>query len=98
MTATYTVPFPLLSDPDLSAHEAFKVVNALDEAGVQHLAKLGIDLERWSKRKHHKIAIPSLFLIDKERTVRWAHAARDYKTRPKESDVLEAIAKVIEPK
>jgi peroxiredoxin len=48
-------------------------------------------VERWSKRKHHKIAIPSIFLIDKSGVVRFAHAAHDYKTRPKTEALLEAL-------
>ena len=87
---TYEVPFPLLSDPDVKVHTAFKVVNDLGDAGTQRLLEFGIDVERWSKRKHHKIAVPSIFLIDREGVVRFAHAAHDYKTRP-DTDALLAV-------
>ena len=92
--ASYSVPFPLLSDPDASVHEAYRVVNQLDEAGVSRLKGFGIDVERWSKRKHHKIAIPSLFLVGKDGKVKFAHAARDYKTRPATAALLSALEKV----
>jgi peroxiredoxin len=41
----YEVPFPVFSDPDLKAHEAFNVVLQLDAAGVARLAKYGHDIE-----------------------------------------------------
>jgi peroxiredoxin len=41
----YEVPFPVLSDPHLKAHEAFNVVLQLDAAGVARLAKYGHDIE-----------------------------------------------------
>lgn len=79
---TYDVPFPLLSDVDAEVHDQYRVANALDDAGVEQLKGYGIDIERWNQRKHHKIAIPSIFLIGKDMKVRFAHAAKDYKTRP----------------
>jgi peroxiredoxin len=85
------VPFPLLSDPGTKIHASYKVINALDEAGVKRLEGFGIDVERWSKRKHHKMAIPAIFLIDKGGVIRLAHAAHDYKTRPNTKQLLQAI-------
>ncbi len=87
----YDVPFPLLSDPDLKAHQAFGVVQEVPPEGLEKLAKYGISLERWSKRKHHKIAVPSLFLLDSQRKVLWAHADRNHQRRPKLEQILAAI-------
>lgn len=91
---TYDVPFPLLSDAEVTVHEQYKVVNALDGAGVERLKGFGIDIERWSKRKHHKIAIPAIFLIGRDGKVKFAHAAEDYKTRP-DTDALLARLKTL---
>jgi len=90
-TKAYEVPFPLLSDPEVKVHALYRVINPMDEAGVKRLAGLGIDLERWSKRKHHKIAVPSMFLIDEGGTVRFAHAAHDHRTRPALGPLLERL-------
>jgi peroxiredoxin len=90
----YEVPFPLLSDPDLKAHEAFKVVNELPPEGVKRLTEYGISVERWSKRKHHKIAVPALFLIDSDRKILWAHADENHRRRPKLEQILAAIDEV----
>jgi peroxiredoxin len=94
---TYEVPFPVLSDPDLKSLEAYKVVHALDDPTAERLASFGISLEAWSKRKHKKIAIPSLFLIDRDKTIRFAHAAHDYKTRPDTEALLAALRKIVQP-
>jgi len=87
----YDVPFPLLSDPDLKAHEAFKVVQQVPPEGVKKLAGYGIDLERWSKRDHHKIAVPAIFLLDAQLQVLWAHADRNHRRRPKLEQLLAAV-------
>lgn len=93
----YEVPFPLLSDPELKAHEAYRVVQQVPPEGVKKLAEYGISLERWSKRKHHKIAVPSLFLLDRDLEVLWAHADRNHRRRPKLDQLLASLDQV-EPK
>lgn len=90
----YEVPFPLLSDPDLKAHEAYEVVQQVPPEGVKKLGEYGISLERWSKRKHHKIAVPSLFLLDRDLKVLWAHADLNHRRRPKLDQLLAALDEV----
>lgn len=86
----YEITYPILSDPDLKAHRAFNVAMEVDAATRTLYKGYGIDLEQWSGRGHHTIAVPSVFLVDGTRTVRWAHADLDYKTRPGAFDVLGA--------
>jgi peroxiredoxin len=89
--ATYEIPFPVLSDPDLAAHRSYQVVQQVDETDFERLMTFGIDIEKSSGRTHHVIAIPSLFLIDRDGFVRWAHADSDYKVRPSTDQILAAI-------
>jgi peroxiredoxin len=89
--ASWEVPFPVLSDPDLVAHEAFRVVYAADDAEVERLAKVGLDVEGASGRTHHKFAVPSLFYVESPGVIRWVHIERDYKTRPSPEQILAAI-------
>ncbi len=89
--ASWQVPFPVLSDPDLVAHEAFRMVHQTDVVERTKLKAYGIDLEASSGRKHHRFAVPGLFLIDREGTVRWAHADTEYKVRPKIPQLLSAL-------
>ena len=89
--ATYTIPFPVLSDPDLVAHRAYRVLHKADQAEFERLKSFGIDLERSSGREHHVVAVPTIFVIDQKGVVRWAHADADYTTRPSTAQVLTAI-------
>jgi peroxiredoxin len=88
---THGVWFPLLSDPGLGIHGLFNVINQLDDAGFERLKGFGLDVEAWSGRTHHAIAIPSIFFVDEDRTIIWAHAAHDYKTRPSVEQIIEVM-------
>ncbi|MGI1678388.1 MAG: AhpC/TSA family protein [Cellvibrionaceae bacterium] len=88
---TYEIPFTVLSDPDLLAHKAFKVTMKIDNKSVAQYKEYGIDLEAWSKRDHHTIAVSSAFLVNKEGKILWAHASKDYKTRPSPVQLLKVI-------
>ncbi|MFZ5841594.1 MAG: peroxiredoxin family protein [Pseudomonadota bacterium] len=87
----YTIPFPVLSDPDLRAHDAFKVSMQLDDKTYLLYKTYGIDVEQWSDREHHKFAVASVFLLGADGRIRWAHAALDYTQRPSVSQLLMVI-------
>jgi peroxiredoxin len=91
MKATYSIPFPVLSDSDATIIGAFRVVK---NVGPDELAKMkgfGVDLESYSGKTHHEIAIPALFLIDRSGVVRWAHSDPDFKVRPSTAEILAAV-------
>ncbi len=88
---TYAIPFPVLSDSDATMIEAFHVVNKVDDATLAKMKGFGVDLERFSGKPHHEIAVPSLFLIDRMGIVRWAHSDPDFKVRPSTAQILAAI-------
>lgn len=87
---TYEIPFPVLSDPNLKAHTAFNVIMEVDADTAKRYKDNGLDLEAWSGRDHHKIAISSAFLVDKTGVVRWANTSKDYRTRPSPEQLMEA--------
>jgi peroxiredoxin len=89
--AAYTIPFPVLSDSDATVIEAFHVVNHVDADTLAKMKGFGVDLETYSGKSHHEIAIPSLFLIDRKGVVRWAHSDPEYKVRPSTAQILAAI-------
>jgi peroxiredoxin len=89
--ATYTIPFPVLSDSDATMIGAFHVVNHVDDATFAKMRGFGLDIESYSGKTHHVIAIPSLFLIDRTGVVRWAHSDPDFKVRPSTAQILAAI-------
>lgn len=87
----YDIPFPVLSDSELAAHEAFNAFIEVDNSTYEKYKDYGIDLETWSGLTHHKIAAPAVFLVDKDANVRWSHVALDFKTRPSIEQLLSAI-------
>jgi peroxiredoxin len=89
--ATYSIPFPVLSDSNATMIEAFHVVNKVDDATLAKMKGFGVDLESYSGKAHHEIAIPSFFLIDRGGVVRWAHSDPDFKVRPSTAQLLAAI-------
>ncbi len=91
MKATYAIPFPVLSDADAKMLEAFHVVNKVEGAELAKMKSFGVDLEGYSGKTHHEIAIPSLFLVDRTGVVRWAHSDPDFKVRPSTAQILAAI-------
>jgi hypothetical protein len=46
---------------------------------------------RFSGKAHHTVAIPALFLVDKQGVVRWAHDDPDFTVRPGTAQILAAI-------
>lgn len=89
--ATYAIPFPVLSDGDLSFVEGFHVANHLDDATLAKMKGFGVDVERASGKAHHTIAIPALFLVDTGGVVRWAHDDPNITVRPSTAQILAAI-------
>jgi peroxiredoxin len=87
----YDIPFPVLSDSELAAHESFNAVIELDDAHYEKYKGYGIDLETWSGLTHHKMAAPAIFLVSKDNKVLWSHVAMDFKTRPSIDQLLGAI-------
>jgi peroxiredoxin len=90
-TATFAIPFPVLSDSDAAIIEAFHVVKKVGEDEFTKMKGFGVDLESYSGKAHHEMAIPALFLIDRTGVVRWAHSDPDFKVRPSTAQILAAI-------
>jgi peroxiredoxin len=86
----YGLDFAVLSDPQLTAHAAYRVIDHLGGMTAFMLARMGADLEERSGRDHHDVAVASVFLIDAGGVIRWAHADTDYGKRPSPSQILAA--------
>lgn len=88
--ASWSIPFPVLSDSELAVHEAFKVVFHVDAETRDKYKGWGIDLEAASGRTDGAIAVPSMFLV-KDGAVAWAHTDPAYKVRPTPEQVLASL-------
>lgn len=87
----YAIPFPVLSDSDLVAHRAYRVLQVVDDETLAHYHEMGIDLEAASGRDHHTIAIPSIFVIGADGLILFRHVDRDYRTRPSAEQLLRML-------
>ncbi|MGI9294804.1 MAG: peroxiredoxin-like family protein [Pseudomonadales bacterium] len=94
VSAEYDIPFPVLSDPNLIAHNAFNVVLELDDATLEKYKEYGINLQDWSGKGHNSIAVASAFLIDTSGHVVVSHAPEDYTSRPSVEQLLALIEKM----
>lgn len=88
---TYEIPFPVLSDPKLKAHDAFKVTMTLDADTIEKYKGYGIELSDWSGEEHASFAVSSAFLIAKSGKVKWSHSSLDYAKRPSVDQLLSVI-------
>jgi peroxiredoxin len=86
--AKHGVPFPMLSDSKLTAHQGYRVVHVPGDAEKKALAGFNIDLAAYSGESHGDFAVPSLFLVDRNGVVRFAHVDEDYKTQPSAKQML----------
>lgn len=96
--ARHGVPFPMLSDSKLVAHQAYHVVHVTADAERKAFASHGLDLGAYSGEAHGSYAVPAIFLVDRTKTVRFVHVDEDYKTRPSAKQMLEVVDRVLRSK
>lgn len=95
LSATYQIPFPVLSDSDLLAHKQFNVLLQVDAEKRKQYEEYGFDLADWSGRQHYAIAVASVFLIDSQGRVLMSHALADYSQRPSIEQLLQMIDRYV---
>jgi len=84
--------FRIVSDPKASLLGKYNVRYKVPEDLVAtYKQKHGIDLEASSGEKHHIIAVPAVFVINKARKVVYSFVDEDYKKRASEEAVLAAV-------
>ncbi len=90
--------YQLLSDSDMQLARSFGVAFQVDDPTVQKYRGFGIDLDAASGHGHHWLPVPSVFIIDRGGTIRFAHWNADYKVRLGADDLVAAAASVAEPR
>lgn len=91
---TEKLAFPVASDPDLKAINAYNVGFHVPDAQVARYKSHGIDLEANSGRKHHVIAVPTIVLVGQDKRVAWCYSNEDYTVRPAVSALEKKLAKL----
>ena len=83
--------FPVLSDSNLAAAQAFGIAFSLSPELVELYAKVGNVLPRLNGNGLWMLPVPATFLIDRSGVVAWAHVEADYRQRAEPRDVLDRI-------
>ncbi len=90
--------YQLLSDSDMQLARSFGVAFQVDDPTVQKYRGFGIDLDAASGHGHHWLPVPSVFIIDRGGTIRFAHWNADYKVRLGADELVAAAASVAAPR
>jgi len=82
----------VLSDPKAEILKAYDVdYKVPDELAEAYIKKYKIDLEAHSGQDHHIIAVPAVYVIDKNSKITFAYVNENYKVRAQVSDILGAV-------
>lgn len=85
--------FRIVSDPKAVLLGKYNVKYQVpDDLVATYKAKHEIDLEKSSGEKHHIIAVPAVFVVNKARKVVYSFVDEDYKKRAPEEAILAAVA------
>jgi peroxiredoxin len=93
-----SLSYTLLSDSDMDAAKAFGIAFRVDDETIEKYKGYNIDLEAASGRTHHLLPVPSVFVIDRDGVIRFAHANPDYKVRLSPEEVMSAAKALIKEK
>lgn len=91
------LPYSLLSDSHLEAAQAFHIAYHVDDATYAKLLQYGVDLESSTGTTLHQLPVPSVFIVDKSGTIRFAYSNPDYTVRLKADDLWMAAEPLATP-
>jgi peroxiredoxin len=82
----------ILSDPTAKILKAYDVdYKVPDDLVEKYIKKYKIDLEAHSGEKHHIIAVPAVYVINKSGKVTFSYVNEDYKVRAQVEDIVKAV-------
>jgi peroxiredoxin len=84
------INYTLLSDPELSAAQAFHIAFHLDDQKYAEQLKYGVDLEKTTGTKAHALPVPSVFIVDTSGTIRFVYSNPDFRIRLSAQDLWKA--------
>lgn len=85
------VGYTILSDSKAEATKRFGIAFRVDDQTfTMYRDRFKIDLEKSSGETHHILPVPSVFLIDGKKQIRFAYSNPDYKVRLKSAEIFAA--------
>jgi peroxiredoxin len=92
--AARSLGYALYSDSGMEAARAFGIAFQLDDETRAQYRGYGIDLADSAGEDHGQLPVPSVFLVDADREIRWVYSNPDYKVRPENEALLEAARRI----
>jgi len=84
--------YPVLSDSELQASEAFGVAFELPPQLIELYGRVGNDLPVLNGNGRWVLPVPATYVIDRHGRVAFAHIEADYRERAEPKFVLDAVA------
>jgi peroxiredoxin len=75
----------------MCAAQALGVAFRVDDAGVERLRGMKMDIEKDSGEKHHVLPVPAVFVVDADGTIHFSYANPNYKVRLDPQLLLAAV-------
>lgn len=88
-----SLAFPILSDTDLAAANAFGIAFTLPPELVEYFAQIGTDIPVLNGNGLWALPVPATYLIDTRGVIQYADVEPDYRRRPDPADALRALEK-----
>ena len=85
--------FPVLSDTNLAAANAFGIAFTLPPEMVEYFAEIGTDVPVLNGNGLWALPVPATYLIDTRGVIQYADVEPDYRRRPDPGDALRALGK-----
>jgi peroxiredoxin len=83
--------FPVLSDTDLAAANAFGIAFTIPPELVEYFAEIGTDIPVLNGNGLWALPVPATYVVDTQGVIRYADVQPDYRVRPNPADALFAI-------
>jgi len=91
MKEKHELTYEVLSDPGMVLARAANVVTEPAEEAIAAQLELGLDLAEVNADGTRALPMPTVAILDGERTIRWIEVHRDYTRRSEPTDVLAAL-------
>jgi len=92
-TQDNSLAFPILSDTNLAAANAFGIAFTLPPELVEYFAQIGTDIPVLNGNGLWALPVPATYLIDTRGVIQYADVEPDYRRRPDPADALRALEK-----
>jgi peroxiredoxin len=87
--------FSILHDKDMKIMKAYNVAFQVPENTVTRYRNSGIDFTKLNGENGNNLPVPAVYVIDKQREIRWRFFEADYKKRPSIQSILDNLDKII---